>query len=145
MKPVIRSLRRPGWFWLDDEIIDRYGPEIGPLAIAVYAALCRFTNSDSAQCRVLVETLATRLRMGESTVRQCLQQLAKVALVECKRNFNGASTYTLLEIRKTERPLPHSGQTATTERLNHTSLTRQVKTKTKTKTFRNRVALRRAI
>lgn len=41
MTDVIQDDRRTNWFWIDNEVIDRFGPQIGANAIAVYAALGR--------------------------------------------------------------------------------------------------------
>jgi hypothetical protein len=29
--------RRTNWFWIDNEVVDRFGPQIGAYGLAVYA------------------------------------------------------------------------------------------------------------
>jgi hypothetical protein len=41
-RPIeVRSERRPGWFWIDNEVIDNFGSVIGVAGVAVYCALAR--------------------------------------------------------------------------------------------------------
>lgn len=100
---VVRSQRRPGWAWFDNEIIDRFGEVLGPIALAVYFALCRYAGNETGSCRVLVATLAEKIAVSDRSVRDALKALERSGLVVATRHFGGASTYTLCQVSKSIR------------------------------------------
>lgn len=40
-KILLRDLRKPGWSWFQNELLDFFAPLIGPYAVVVYLSLCR--------------------------------------------------------------------------------------------------------
>ena len=53
--------RRTNWFWIDNEVVDRFGPQIGAYGLAVYAALARFADGHTRIAFPAIPTIATQL------------------------------------------------------------------------------------
>jgi len=105
MNGQIRDISKPGWLWMPNEVLDVYGPRIGPTAVAVYAALCRFADNDTQECYPSRRTLAKLLSISVPTVSKELKRLASEGLVAVVPRFgNGgmqtSNRYTLLAVRE---------------------------------------------
>ncbi|MGB2775418.1 MAG: helix-turn-helix domain-containing protein, partial [Anaerolineae bacterium] len=59
--------RRTNWFWIDNEVVDRFGPQIGAYGLAVYAALARFADGHTRIAFPAIPTIATQLSVHRST------------------------------------------------------------------------------
>jgi hypothetical protein len=46
----VRSHRTAHWFWIDNAILDRHGPALGAIGLALYMALARYANAKTGQC-----------------------------------------------------------------------------------------------
>lgn len=66
--------REAGWFWIEDDIIDVYGPELGTTGVAVYAKLARHANAHGVAFPS-VSGIARSLRVKRETVRKALIKL----------------------------------------------------------------------
>jgi hypothetical protein len=99
----VSDSRRHNFFIVDNEIFQVYGPALGAAGLAVYCYLA--FRSRSGSCRVLVDTVARDLGMGERTVREQLCRLdEEFHLVERRRSFGGASSYRLLDVKSIVTP-----------------------------------------
>lgn len=85
----VRDFRGARFFWLDNEVIDIFLPQIGSTPFAVYAYLCRFVSNDSQICWPAISTMAERLQLSKSTVWRSLEILESVKLVEVHRGKRG--------------------------------------------------------
>lgn len=79
-RSAVRDARKPGWFYLDDAMIDHYGPIVGAVSIAVYAALARFANKDG-QAFPAHKTLGDALDLSRNTVKAALRRLEDAKLI----------------------------------------------------------------
>lgn len=99
-KTKIRDRRKPGWFRIDDEIIEVYGSTIGVHGIAVYAAICRYAGKDETGHPSL-RTLCEKLKIGRAKLLSTLAELAKIGLIEIDPGDRvNVSLYTLLDVPK---------------------------------------------
>lgn len=101
--------RRGNWCWVDNEIVDVYGPQIGATGIALYVALARFANNTSGECYPSISTLAARINVSEPTVRKYLNILQEHGLITIEHRpgedgNNYSNLYTLLRIEKQSNP-----------------------------------------
>jgi hypothetical protein len=80
----------PGHFFrLHDDIIDVYGPVIGPFGVAIYAFLARHAGSKTMECHPSIGLIAKTFKIGHSTVKKYLRKIEKVAkLVETTPRFD---------------------------------------------------------
>jgi hypothetical protein len=119
-EPQIRDRRKPGWFYLDDAVIDQHGPTIGPYGVAVYTGLARHANAQG-ETSVGYNRLATTLAMSRNKVISTLRALADEGLItiEPQTDDSGnpiaANIYTLCVIPdqkrvNSDRGVPHSGR-----------------------------------
>lgn len=99
----VRDRRKRGWFSIDNEIVDDYGPSIGPMGLALYAVLCRRASSEDSAI-VRQSNLAYTSGMSQSSVRRSLRTLEAHGLIEVIHRFDEAnpkiqyaSEYVLLE------------------------------------------------
>jgi hypothetical protein len=133
-KFAIRDRRQPGWFYIDNEIIDKYGRHLDAYGVAVYAVLCRHCRNSTQQVTNLSQRdIAATLGISQDRVRKSLNTLVEFFLIAVdipQRPCPGIiSTITLLSVKATER---HTFSSS--DELNATrSRNKEDKTKTKTK------------
>jgi hypothetical protein len=108
-KIEIRDHRQPGWFWLDNEMIDIHGREIGVYGLAVYCCLARHADNRSQRAWPGIRGMAERLGTGKDQVYKALWALEVQKLVSIERRPGQGSIYTL---RAVGRGVPSAGTPA---------------------------------
>lgn len=99
-KAKIRDRRKAGWFRIDDELIEVYGPEIGVHGIAVYAALCKHADKEESSHPGL-RLLCEKLKIGRAKLLKTLAKLEAVGLISIEPgDRNNVNVYTLLDVPK---------------------------------------------
>jgi DNA-binding Lrp family transcriptional regulator len=102
---VIRDKRQPGWFHIDDELLDDHAKTIKANGIAVYCALARHAGNKSQECWPSIRTIAKEAGMSVRTVQRTLAKLkeAGLILIEQTQTDSGDydhNVYTLLNIKR---------------------------------------------
>lgn len=87
MKQYVKDAR-PGFYIVQNDVLDKYGATIGPLGIAVYNALCRFASRSGTSFPSL-QTISTLVGMSRPSVVKYLKILKDNGLIE-------------IELRKTD-------------------------------------------
>ena len=77
---VVRDRRRKQWFSIDNRVIDKFGPVLGPSGIAVYVALVRYGN-ETQSAIVGVGRLVEQTGVGRTKAKQVIRQLERVGLI----------------------------------------------------------------
>lgn len=99
-KAKIRDRRRVGWFSVDDEIIEVFGPQLGVHGIATYCALCKYADKDESSHPGL-RTLCDRLKMGRKKLLDTLDLLQRLGLIAIEKGDRvTVNVYTLLDVPK---------------------------------------------
>ena len=99
-KAHIRDRRKPGWFRVDDELIEDFGPTIGVHGIAVYAALCKHANGNE-ECHPGLRRLCEKLKIGRKKLLDTLALLEHVGLISIEPgDRKTVNVYTLLDVPK---------------------------------------------
>lgn len=99
-KTRIRDRRKAGWFRIDDEIIEVYGPVIGVHGIAVYAALAKYANRDQ-ESHPGLRRLCKELKIGRKKLLDTLELLKENGLIDIEPGDRvNVNVYTLLDIPK---------------------------------------------
>ena len=95
----LRDNRKPGWFWIDNGLLDQHGAAIGPHGIAVYAALARFSDSNG-ECFPSTATIARVTGLSRATVSTTLAELCdeKRQIVSVTRERGRVNVYRLLPL-----------------------------------------------
>jgi Helix-turn-helix domain len=101
-----RGIRTKGsaeWFWLNNTLVDDYGPILGAHGIAVYTVLARFVAHPDQSCYPSYRTIAKRLRLSRRKVIAIIGQLEACGLVRREPRMDGAgdaqsNQYTLLSL-----------------------------------------------
>ncbi|MGA3105296.1 MAG: helix-turn-helix domain-containing protein [Terriglobales bacterium] len=79
---IVRDQKEPGWFHIDNEIIDNYGPRVGPYALAVYTVLCRKCERSTQEVPNLSQRdIAVRIGISQAAVGTSLGKLEAVGLI----------------------------------------------------------------
>lgn len=91
----VRDARKPGWFWIDNDLLDQHGAAIGSTGIAVYAALARYADS-SGECYPATATLARITGLSRATVSATLGALVERQIVAVTRTAGRVNVYHLL-------------------------------------------------
>jgi len=104
------DLRRGGWFWISNEVVTTFGPQIGIHGLAVYAVLAQHSDA-SGQAFPSVQRIAKLMNCSPGTARKGIAALEQAGLI--KREIHQsritgwrATVYTLLETRRPEAPQP---------------------------------------
>ena len=130
---IVRDQREPGWFFIDNEIVDKFGLRLRAFGVAVYAVLCRYSRDQ--QVRLSQRDIASALGISQGCVRASLRDLVDAGLIHVEvpsRPSPGIiSTITMLRVKVTEYPILSSREKLSTSRLRN----KEVKTKTETETI----------
>ena len=85
---ALRDVRKPGWGWFEDELLDIFAPHIGPYAVCVYLCLCRLAKGNNPRIGVSLNDVANLWRAGrhspsisKSTIRRALILLERAGIV----------------------------------------------------------------
>lgn len=80
----VRDIRRTGWFWADNEIIDDHLHVIGDTAFTVYMVLVRFANNQTNTSIISMNRIAEKIGKSLSTVKRAINLLKKNGLITVK-------------------------------------------------------------
>ena len=99
---IVRDHRRKGFFTIDNELLDRYGDQLGPYGLAVYMALARFANQEGT-CWPSLATIAKRTGMSRMQVIREIAKLQALQLIavehQCSEmGIHRANLYILLDL-----------------------------------------------
>ena len=131
---AVRDQRQPGWFFVDNELVDKYGARLGAYGLAIYAVLSRHCKNSTQQVNNLSQRdIGGTLGISQDRVRKSLLDLVEFQLIHVDVPEHPSpgiiSTITLLSVKTTERHTFSS-----TAQLNATrSGNKEDKTETKTK------------
>jgi len=100
----IRDIRDPGWFYIDNEIIDKYGAELGVYGIAVYTILARHAHHSSQRAWPSVSTMAERLGTARRKIIEAIEKLEELNLIKVERSRGRSNIYTLLKVKTSSAP-----------------------------------------
>lgn len=88
MKHVVKD-NRPGFYSIQNDVLDDFGAAIGPYGIALYSALCRFASRDGTTFPTM-QKLADVTGMSKSAVKKYLAVLSEVGLIEIEERYSDA-------------------------------------------------------
>lgn len=105
--------REPGFYIVDNEIIDHYGSTIGPYGLAVYNVLSYYANKKGEQIFPSYQTIADKIGISRPKVVKAIQQLVDLKLITktARHKETGESTsnqYTLVNVKGGKPHLPPS-------------------------------------
>lgn len=114
-KDTLQDGRIPGFYIIDNELLDNYGPSIGVYGIAVYNVLAKYANEKGANIFPSYQTIATALGMSRPKVIETIKQLVDVGLVRKTPRFDSAgdmtsNEYALVNLKGGKPQIPPSKQ-----------------------------------
>lgn len=89
MPDDLRDIRKPGWFWARNELIERDGKTLGAHGVAVYCVLAKIAgNKDHALPSV--GTIAEKIGCSPNTARKAIDKLVELGWVrrEARRHVS---------------------------------------------------------
>lgn len=118
----MRDIRKKGWFWIENSLIDR--DDLNPYEKLLYMTLARYCDNDS-KCFPAIETLmkATGIN-GKATIIKYLKNLEKKELIFVVRSTGKSNIYYLKNAEKKEDNQFNSDTSSINEpvqEMNHTS------------------------
>lgn len=118
----MRDIRKKGWFWIENSLIDR--DDLNPYEKLLYMALARYCDNDG-KCFPAIETLmkATGIN-GKATIVKYLKNLEKKELIFVVRNSGKSNIYYLKNSDKKDNNQFNSNTGSGDEpvqEMNHTS------------------------
>jgi DNA-binding MarR family transcriptional regulator len=107
----VRDQRRAGHHWADNEVIDDFGAQIGPIGYAIYMYLGMHANNDTGRCSKRQSDIAKAFGISEDTVQRHIQKLFDAGLVaKLEPEQKGETlTYLILEVPKRDRHTARCG------------------------------------
>lgn len=93
--------RRPGYLRVYNDLYDRYGAQLGPYGLAVYVALCRYANQESA-CWPSHTTIAAGTGMSRRQVIREVNKIEQLGVIAVERSKHSAHVYILLDTCDTQ-------------------------------------------
>lgn len=108
----VKDSRERGWFWLDNDIVEQYLPEIGTYGMAIYSMLC-FHADKSGKAFPSLSTIAKKTKSSRPTVLKYLGILEKEGLISIDRvtskdGDHDHNVYTILNLPGGKARLPGS-------------------------------------
>lgn len=102
---TLEDRRDPGFFIIDDEIIDEYGAQLGPLGVAVYNVLVKHSNKHGKSSFPSYQTIADKLGISRNTAIKGVEILVEHRVVgkRPRTSEKGAPTsnaYRILPVKK---------------------------------------------
>lgn len=94
----IRDLRNGDWYWVHKTVLEKYASKIGSTGIAIYNALCYFSNQHNQSAFPSYKTIGKFAGCSEATVKRVLPVLEKNKLVQRAKRGRYSYIYTLLKI-----------------------------------------------
>ena len=94
----IRDARGGNRFFIDNDLLDDYAKVMGPVGLAVYAALARYANSQQT-CYPSQAAIAAMLGLTRRWVGVKLAQLRELELISVEEREGHSSLYTLLRVK----------------------------------------------
>lgn len=88
----MRDIRKRGWFWIENELIDR--TDLSFEVKSMYMILARFADNEG-KCFPSVERLAEIIGKDKRTVIRYIKKLEEKGLIEKRRRFNQTNIYYL--------------------------------------------------
>jgi DNA-binding transcriptional MocR family regulator len=100
----VRDTRQGGWGWYQYQLLDHFGPQLGPTAIAVYVALTRFANNATQTTRPAAERIATTIGVSVRQVRREFAKLGAAGLIQSTPRYDAdgrqlPNEYILVDLR----------------------------------------------
>lgn len=97
--------RDPGFYIVDEEVVDEYGAKIGPLGLAVYNVLVRYANKQGTSCFPSYQTIADKLGISRPSAVKGVQILIDHKLVRKHARVDEAgdaasNDYKILPVKK---------------------------------------------
>ena len=88
----MRDIRKRGWFWVENELIDR--TDLSFEVKSMYMILARFADNEG-KCFQSIEKLAEIIGKDKRTVIRYIKKLEEKGLIEKRRRFNQTNIYYL--------------------------------------------------
>lgn len=76
---IVRDQRQPGWFYVDNEILDRYAGQIGAYGLAVYCVISRHSKNQVA--KLSQRDIAASLGISHDRVGKSFRTLGDLDLI----------------------------------------------------------------
>jgi len=81
----VRDGRKKDWFHIDFEVVDKYLPEIGLAAFAVWCVLVRHADFDDATACLKIQTIQEKTGLKRSAVYNALNTLVQYEMLRIER------------------------------------------------------------
>lgn len=122
----IRDFRKGDWYWIDREILRRYGKELKASGLAIYNILASYANLSTQACFPTQATMAKIIGISKRTVIRKIKLLKSLDLIRVKKR-KGRCVYYLLEpkvTKKTHRGDKRNTREVTLWHINKNNITR---------------------
>lgn len=91
----LRSIKKPGWYWIDREIVTLYGKRLKSPGIAVYNVLASYANQETQACFPTQRSIARHLGLSRTTVNRKIRLLRELGLVRVMKEKSRCLYYLL--------------------------------------------------
>lgn len=111
----LQDERRRGFYMIDNDIIDKYGAEIGVYGIAVYSFIARYASGKNDSAFPSYQTIADKLGISRPKAVTTINKLVDLGLIKKEKRTDDAgdstsNLYTLVDMGGGKPHLPPSKQ-----------------------------------
>lgn len=94
-KSDIRDFRNGNWYWIDREILRRYGKKLKASGLAIYNILASYANLSTQSCFPTQATMAKIIGISKRTVIRKIKLLKNLGLIRVKKRKDRCVYYLL--------------------------------------------------
>jgi biotin operon repressor len=96
----IKDLRKGGFYWIKNEILEKIGPVTGPYGVAVYNVLAYFCDGYGRKSFPSVRKIAQMLGISHTTVVEALEKLEALGVIRIEKIPGKTNIYYLIDPEK---------------------------------------------
>jgi len=114
-KDTLKDGRQPGFYIIDNEIIEDYGAAIGVYGVAVYNVLVSYANQHGQNAFPSYQTIAEKIDISRPKAIETIKLLVDVGLITKTERYDNAgdktsNAYTIVNVKGGKPHLPPSKQ-----------------------------------
>jgi len=95
-----RNIKDKGWFWTDNNALDKVSDLFGSNGIAIYSWLCRYSDQETQKCFPSISKLSKKCKMNRHTVIDILKCFQEEKIIEVIKKDGRPNIYQMLKVEK---------------------------------------------
>lgn len=98
----VKDGRKAPFYWIDKQVIKRFGRDLKASGIGIYNILCYHANQKTGECFPSMAKVAEELDISYSLVQEKITLMEKLKLIKKRHRKGKSTTYTILTVEAGE-------------------------------------------